>query len=595
MRRPFVIWVVCLAGLLAFLGATGFLTHIALEANASQERAQHERDREEATRLALWRMETALLPVIATEASRPYYVYQPFYPTERAYTVLFEEIPKNLVQVASPLLLERPRFVQIHFQIDEEGDCSSPQVPLGNSRDVAESRFLATQLIQCAGDQLDVVRKLAKEDERLVAMRDRPITPPLIAMNYAAAAQQREDNDRPQELRNRSEWVARNNMVQNAYQTVGNPTSNEAFDDNVPPQLVQGDLECFWSDGQLVLARQVVVHGKHLVQGAILNWAQIQDDLLASVKDLLPEAQLVPHAGSRQGREDRLLAAIPARLVPGRAATPPQEFLSTIPLSLGIAWTCALVGGLGLVFLLRSAVQLSERRAAFVSAVTHELRTPLTTFRMYTEMLTSGMVRDEAKRQQYLTTLQDESDRLTHLVENVLAYARLERGKATGRVAWTTLDGLFEGARKPMEDRARETEAALHIVLPDVPLRDVEVFADARGVERVLMNLVDNACKYACPTPRSPITVQVQFEQERVQVHVIDQGPGIPVREERRIFKPFRKSAGEAALSAPGVGLGLALGQRLARSMGGDLTLRRAEGGGAQFTLTLRARMRSSR
>ena len=78
-------------------------------------------------------------------------------------------------------------------------------------------------------------------------------------------------------------------------------------------------------------------------------------------------------------------------------------------------------------------VALSERRGAFVSAVTHELRTPLTTFRMYAEMLAEGMVPSPEARQKYLETLRREADRLAHLVENVLQYARLERGRPGGR------------------------------------------------------------------------------------------------------------------------------------------------------------------
>src|SRR5439155_9919455 len=80
--------------------------------------------------------------------------------------------------------------------------------------------------------------------------------------------------------------------------------------------------------------------------------------------------------------------------------------------------------------LLRGALGLSERRGTFVSAVTHELRTPLTTFRLYTEMLDEGMVAGADSQRAYLKTLRAEADRLGHLIENVLAFARLERGRA---------------------------------------------------------------------------------------------------------------------------------------------------------------------
>src|SRR6187401_3474036 len=98
-------------------------------------------------------------------------------------------------------------------------------------------------------------------------------------------------------------------------------------------------------------------------------------------------------------------------------------------------------------FLLQGVMTLSERRAAFVSSVTHELRTPLTTFRMYAEMLARGMVPDANRRQEYFTTLQREAERLTLLVENVLAYARLERGRKPQAQDRVTLRSLLDRVR----------------------------------------------------------------------------------------------------------------------------------------------------
>lgn len=112
-------------------------------------------------------------------------------------------------------------------------------------------------------------------------------------------------------------------------------------------------------------------------------------------------------------------------------------------MSLLIAWACVLLGAAAVVLLLRGAVTLSERRGAFVSAVTHELRTPLTTFRLYAEMLAEGMVADENKRAGYFSRLREQADRLSHLVENVLAYARLARGRSDCRPQILTLGELI--------------------------------------------------------------------------------------------------------------------------------------------------------
>jgi len=260
--------------------------------------------------------------------------------------------------------------------------------------------------------------------------------------------------------------------------------------------------------------------------------------------------------------------------------------MSPLRISLLVAWACALlaVGAVGL--LLMGALSLSERRGAFVSAVTHELRTPLTTLRMYTEMLANGMVPDESKRQHYLETLHGEADRLGHLVENVLAYARLERGSAKGRIETITAGDLLDGVRGVLDQRVAQAGLELETVASDEAL-SVPVRADVTAVEQILFNLVDNACKYALSAEGKKIVLHAVSSKVDVAIGVRDHGPGVAPGESRKLFKPFRKSARDAANSAPGVGLGLALSRRLARMMGGDLRLEEKVTDGACFVLTL--------
>jgi signal transduction histidine kinase len=235
--------------------------------------------------------------------------------------------------------------------------------------------------------------------------------------------------------------------------------------------------------------------------------------------------------------------------------------------------------------LLWGTVALSERRGDFVSAVTHELRTPLTTFRMYSEMLAEGMVADEAKRRRYLLTLRAEAQRLSHLVENVLAYARLERGRALRRAETVPVADLLARLRDRLAERA--AQARMELVVEAAEDGGLAVKADASAVEQVLFNLVDNACKYAATAEDKRIHVVVGKTDGAVALRVCDHGPGIPPADARRLFRAFSKSAKEAANSAPGVGLGLALSRRLARDMGGNLRLEAHPSGGACFVLTL--------
>ena len=260
--------------------------------------------------------------------------------------------------------------------------------------------------------------------------------------------------------------------------------------------------------------------------------------------------------------------------------------MSPIRLSLLVAWGCVLLAAVAVAVLLAGVIRLSDRRAAFVSAVTHELRTPLTTFHMYTEMLAEGMVPDQERQQEYLGTLRSEASRLSHLVENVLAYARLERGRTDGRLEDVALKQLLEPIRARLADRARQDGMEI-VVEGDEEVFSTVIRANTSAVEQILLNLVDNAGKYAQAAADKRVHLALTRTDAVVEVRVRDHGPGISASAARRLFHSFSKSAHEAANSAPGVGLGLALSRRLARDMGGRLWLDKTVADGACFVLAL--------
>jgi signal transduction histidine kinase len=282
-----------------------------------------------------------------------------------------------------------------------------------------------------------------------------------------------------------------------------------------------------------------------------------------------------------------LLASLPVRLLPGQAPPVQVAGLSPTHQSRLIAWAAMLVGALAVAALLHGVMALSERRASFVSAVTHELRTPLTTFRMYAEMLAEGMVADEESRRRYLGTLRVEADRLTHLVENVLAYARLERGGTSGRIAPVSVATMLHEGSDRLAGRAEQAGLQL-LIDADENTLVASALADVAAVEQILFNLVDNACKYAAAARDRSLHVEAEADARHVRLRVRDHGLGVSIDQRGRLFQPFRKSADEAARSAPGVGLGLALSRRLARQMGGDLSYQPNGEPGASFVLTLR-------
>jgi len=361
-------------------------------------------------------------------------------------------------------------------------------------------------------------------------------------------------------------------------------------------------MHASWLDDRLLLVRRVRLGDQTWLQGCWLDWDALRTWLVQRVTDLLPEAELVPAEGVKTvlahprpavGGHDRptpyLLAALPIRLVPGRISDADEALSPPIRTSLIVAWLCTLLSVAAVLALVLGMSALSERRAAFVSAVTHELRTPLTTFRMYTEMLAGGMVPDEESRREYLETLRGESDRLAQLIENVLSYARLERRRVVTHTEEVTIGQLLDRLAARLRHRAEQARMELDMVSDD-PLRETTVRTDVSAVEQIVANLVDNACKYSAGAQDRRIHVHVQADPRWLRLRVTDHGPGIAADVARRLFRPFCRSAQEAANSAPGVGLGLALSRRLARRLGGDLTLVPSGNPGACFELKLPVR-----
>jgi signal transduction histidine kinase len=541
---------------------------------------------EENVRLALWRMDSSLSPLIAQETARPYFAYSPFIRTQRAYNKAYSEVE---VMLPSPLLTQDSPLIRLHFDFAADGALTCPQVPVGNQCDIAVARNYTTRAhIDEASAALDQLSKVVDAGE-LLALLPKEMTstpwPMPNPMPQVTAQNPNEPQVSQQVQRDFNEFQARaasNSSIQNY--DYGN---NRLAQRNMTAREVrEGPLKPIWVKGQLLLARRVNIDGKDHVQGCWLKWPEIRQTLLENVRDLLPTADLAPgEGGYGEEKQRRMLAAIPARLEPGSLPMNLVQFDSPIRMTLLVAWICVIIGSAAVALLLWGAISLSERRGAFVSAVTHELRTPLTTLSMYSEMLEQGMVKDESRKQQYLTTLRAEASRLGHLVENVLAYSRIERGRADGRIQTIPIPELIDAVKERLAERARQAGMELAIELP-ADAQAISVKSDASAVEQILFNLVDNAGKYAAAAKDKRIHITAHPNGSSAIIRVADHGPGFSRAESRKLFRPFSKSAREAANSAPGVGLGLALSRRLARQMKGDLKLEDTNGG-ASFVLTL--------
>jgi signal transduction histidine kinase len=639
-------WIIFAVCILAVLEGLGWVTWRALSLERREREARAAASFEQSIRLALWRMESEITPIIAAESARPYFHYIPFYPAERAYTKMFQQVRPNEVLVPSPLLEGSGRFIRLHFQLNEEGRLSSPQAPTGNQRDLAEAQYLDSEYIVFAGQLLVDVERILKPDQGMA--KDGSGSTPQAQVGQVwqvedsefrarerAAQSAQTLNLNEQQRRNRpagrpDDQVAESTPVPSvAAPPMPPPTASAparspleavlpkkevpAADQSAPPswlkqyqeagfqdpmnRVEQGPFEANWysnpatGDEELLLVRSVTIDGRTVRQGLWIDWPDLRSQLIDACDDLLPGAALVPASGPVNEAGELRLASVPVRLLPGTMPAPALAGVTPTQVTLAVTWAAVLGAIIAIGIVLRKAMELSERRGRFVSAVTHELRTPLTTFCLYTEMLADGMVADDASRRHYLSTLKSESGRLARIVQNVLDYAGIG-GQANRHLPAMTalsLGQLMERCTPALEQCA--AKAGMQLEVDVTSGADANIRVDPQTIERILLNLVENAGKYASEARDRRIHVVAGVDKTKgknsVTIRVIDHGPGIPKSERRKIFRAFHRAERDVQGAKSGLGLGLALARELARDMKGRLLLNAAKTDGAEFTLHL--------
>jgi signal transduction histidine kinase len=246
------------------------------------------------------------------------------------------------------------------------------------------------------------------------------------------------------------------------------------------------------------------------------------------------------------------------------------------------AVTLVLTGALLFVALvqLRKERALARLRGDFVASVSHELRTPLTQIRMFAETLLLDRVRSDEERRRALTVIDQETRRLAQLVENVLQFSRGERG--TLRISRSRTDlGVLIGETVEL---FRPIASARGMTIATTLARDVLVEIDRDAVRQIVLNLLDNAVKYGPPGQE----VRVLVERPG-RIVVDDAGPGIPLRERKRIWRRYERLARERDRAVAGAGIGLALVRELVRLHGGSARVEASTRGGAAFIVELPA------
>lgn len=267
------------------------------------------------------------------------------------------------------------------------------------------------------------------------------------------------------------------------------------------------------------------------------------------------------------------------------------------------AWAWSLVGAavgiaaLGLALAQRTLARerrLGELKSQFVSSVSHELRAPIGSLRLMAEGLASGKIAGEGAAD-FHRLMAREGARLSSLIENVLDFARIEQGRKQYTRAETDLPALIRDTARLMQPQAETRRIALRLELPDAPFTPS---IDAAALQQALINLLDNALKFA--PENSEVVVRLDFPNETIKnsataaasssfthpwsLSVIDHGPGIPAPEHTRIFERFYRLGNELRRETQGAGIGLSLVKHIAEGHGGRVEViseeRRADGSG---------------
>jgi signal transduction histidine kinase len=253
---------------------------------------------------------------------------------------------------------------------------------------------------------------------------------------------------------------------------------------------------------------------------------------------------------------------------------------SRLPLLIGLL---ALTAGLLAVAIqqLRREHDLSRLRADFVASVSHELRTPLAQIRLFSETLLLGRVRSEDEGRRSLEIIQQESRRLSHLVENVLYFARAEHNAQRLAATDTHLAPFVAEIIDAFAPLARSGRATVRL---DVST-DVTAAIDRSAFRQVLLNLLDNAVKYG--RPDQVIVVGIDGREGRATLTVDDQGPGVPADARAKIWLPYSRLGSTATSAVAGTGIGLAVVRELVALHGGSTRVEDAPHGGARFVVEL--------
>ncbi len=531
------------ASLLLVIGMPAWLTHVLFMQTEETARSERRVKIESLAHEAKMSIDRQLAAFITPEQSRGYYEYAPAYAHKRPYDERMDAPKEGEAHRISRLVSYLPDSVTAYIQISPEGHVTGPS--------------LSTEQAAAFNAETDLGRDL---NAKVKAMVEQPAAgPPTEALRH----------EPPTPPQPKTEPAAHRRTFVD---------SVSAF---VPVE----------HGGRLFILRQVRTSRGDFLQGALMNMDYLNTLLPAHIKQALPDCRLSAYDPLNTPRAQAPPVGTlyfdyePLVFIPGATANiVTADYGKMLFWTLALIWSMVILGVAGVIWLMLGNFRLEQRRGDFVSAVTHELRTPLTSFSLYTEMLEDGLV-PEHKKQEYYANMQRECRRLEHLIDNVLAYSRLQRNAIRRAKDTLTVQELFEPIAEKIERRLTEADFNFTFVLAQ-PIRILPIKTDSVAVEQIMDNLTTNAIKYA-KVDKARVQLTVQADMYNIVVRFRDNGPGISRKNAGLVFLPFSRTRDATESRKPGVGLGLSLARDTARSLGGDLKLEFGTLAGASFILTL--------
>jgi signal transduction histidine kinase len=242
-----------------------------------------------------------------------------------------------------------------------------------------------------------------------------------------------------------------------------------------------------------------------------------------------------------------------------------------------------LIGGIFLTLrAITREIKLTQAKSAFVANVSHELKTPLSLIRLFAETLELGRLKSPEKAQEYYRIINNESRRLTQLINNILDFSKIEAGRREYQFAETNLAEVIQEVLRSYEYQIIGAGFQLQTEI-DNKLPAVSIDRDAMA--QALLNLLNNAVKYSPETKR--IKVRAFPLSNRVIIEVADSGIGIPRSEQKRIFEKFYRVSNGLVHDTKGSGLGLSIVKHIIEAHGGEISVDSITGKGSRFILAI--------